>query len=243
MVQQGLSDTCQPQYACARIGTPAPGMLYFSLTSLQRDPLTGEPLIDTRHHHTTMALLDRSRLKPTPCGVKDNTFLSALPGGCRIAVSSCDGDCDTLTVGFDPETCPESSNRNSNNPPFRIEKTHRCYARLEFSSEVTGVVARSTEGSGRGELCWVFSKSRLWITSAKNCNKHFVFSLKNKDAKETLMKYDPLNAISMSVSDSGGGVRRQQSDSSGAAMRLTFTSLYMLCQMLICTSFIMQVVL
>lgn len=200
----GGDDTvCQQIYACAQIENFATDMLVFHLRPVMRN-VTGEPTSCEKSPGTMFygkpsakdepkLLISGNQLKVSSCDIPSASVYPTRYKNCKLLVKKCSGDCQTLTVAYDRETC---SNRTYTDE--HIATNHTCFGTVKFKGQKRGIIAKSWHTEDFH--CWLFTSSHLYILEVEKCNPISV-ELVVSDSNSH-REYDPLNTLTVHMEPS-----------------------------------------
>ena len=217
LVQTGVKSTCWPYYSCAQIVSLAPGLLSFQMRPALRNKYTGQLetcqathldawFIRPEKTEEAKTLLDKKRLKPTPCEFPHPQAFPTrgLVPGCQLLIPRCTGSCNSFNSSLEAGSC---NNMTASNAGLYIQ--HECMARFQFTEYKQVVFTKVLDLDADQEvyLCWLFTDNRLYILPAYKCNQDQINSAFEFDDQPEFT-YDPFIQLvkSMSQSASRGGM-------------------------------------
>ena len=213
MVQVGIEPTCWPYYSCAEIRSLAPGLLSFQMRPALKNIYTGKVESCQETHRQvwsirpekaeeTKTLIDRKRLKPTPCRFKEAKAYPSigLIKGCLLVVPECSGTCNTFNISLEANTC-----NNISAESVELYTQHICMARVSFDDGAHVVLTKivGSEEDSQEFRCWLFFRFRLYILRADYCNQNQIESIFEFDDHPEFT-YDPVYNLIVSKTMSAG---------------------------------------
>lgn len=196
MVRNDPYSSCLPLYTCAKVFSPAKGILNFYLRLAERDGQTGEPKSCTVSpnakslvpgpHESTITLLNTQKLQEVPCNIERDMLFPSSLGDCRFSIKKCADSCTTFYGDYDTASC-------GNNTVLKIEHDHICHARLLLTDGIHAIISRSK--LNQRFLCWIFTSQRLFVTVPEHCNSDGAMRIFSDENAQT--RYDPFLGISL----------------------------------------------
>ncbi|XP_059166793.1 uncharacterized protein LOC131949043 [Physella acuta] len=203
LVQTGGDDAvCQPTYACAHIENFATDMLVFRIRPSMRNGsgelipcekntgalFYGKP----RAKDEPKLLISSSELKVSSCNISSPAVYPTTYKNCKLLVRKCSGDCQTLTVAYDRETCSNKTYRDE-----QIAANHTCYGTVKFKGQTRGIIAKSWHTDDFH--CWLFTSSYLYILAVEDCNP--ISAERIVSDSNSLREHDPLKTLTIQAED------------------------------------------